>query len=78
MQPAVALPTLTTVIGVYGLLRTRARLRRWPDGPVAPVAEPLVVVIPTIGRLDTLPALRRVVRSCAHLAPRGGSAPLMR
>jgi len=64
-----SLPTLTTLIGVYGLLRTRARLRRWPDGPVAPVAEPLVVVIPTIGRLDTLPALRRVVRSCAHLAP---------
>jgi egghead protein (zeste-white 4 protein) len=64
-----SLPTLTTVIGVYGLLRTRARLRRWPDGPVAPVTEPLVVVVPTIGRLDTLPALRRVVRSCAHLAP---------
>ena len=64
-----SLPTLTTLIGIRGLLRTRSRLRRWPDGPVAPVSEPLVVVIPTIGRLDTLPALRRVVRSCAHLRP---------
>jgi egghead protein (zeste-white 4 protein) len=64
-----SLPTLTTLIGIRGLLRTRSRLRRWPDGPVAPVTEPLVVVIPTIGRLDTLPALRRVVHSCAHLRP---------
>lgn len=64
-----SLPTLTTLVGIFGALRTRARLRRAPTGPVAPVPERLVVVIPTIGRADTLPALRRVAASCAHLVP---------
>jgi egghead protein (zeste-white 4 protein) len=64
-----SLPTLGTVIGIFGAVRTRVRLRRAPTGPVPPVPERLVVVIPTIGRADTLPALRRVVLSCAHLAP---------
>lgn len=64
-----SLPTLGMLIGLFGALRTRLRLSRAATDPVPPVPERLVVVIPTIGRTDTLPALRRVVLSCAHLAP---------
>ncbi|MDT7552292.1 MAG: beta,4-mannosyltransferase [Pseudonocardiales bacterium] len=64
-----SLPTLGMALGIFGALRTRLRLRRAPTGPVPPAPERLIVVIPTIGRIDTLPALRRVVHSCAHLAP---------
>lgn len=64
-----SLPTLGMLIAIFGAVRTRVRLRHAPTGQVAPTPERLIVVIPTIGRLDTLPALRRVVFSCAHLAP---------
>lgn len=64
------LPFTTTLIGIYGALRTSRRLhtaRRL--GPVRTVRDQkLIVIIPTIGRFDTLPALERVVRSCAHVA----------
>jgi beta-1,4-mannosyltransferase len=63
------LPTVGSLLGILGALRTRRRLRAVRDPVVEPVPERLVVVIPTIGRLDTLPALRRVIGSCAHLAP---------
>ncbi|MFC4945503.1 glycosyltransferase family 2 protein [Pseudonocardia sp. GCM10023141] len=65
------LPVFTSLIGTYGGLRTvrrlRAARRRGPTHNVR--TDRLVVVIPTIGRYDTLPALDRVVRSCARLAP---------
>lgn len=64
------LPITTSLIGTYGALRTirrlRAARRRSPTLNVR--TDLLIVVIPTIGRYDTLPALQRVVRSCAHLA----------
>ncbi len=65
------LPTIGSLLGIGGALRTTRRLRaaRHQDPVVAPVTERLVVVVPTIGRADTLPALRRVVASCVHLAP---------
>ncbi len=64
-----SLPTLGMLLGIFGAVRTRVRLRHAPTRSVPPAPERLLVVIPTIGRLDTLPALRRVVASCAHLAP---------
>ena len=60
------LPIGTSVIGLYGAWRaywTLQPMRRRFGEAVLPVSERLIVVIPTIGRLDTLPALRRVVES---------------
>lgn len=68
------LPITGSLLGIYGAVRTVRRLsaaRR--DGPVRTVrTDRLVVVIPTIGRWDTYPALERVVRSCRRL---GGYFP---
>lgn len=65
------LPLLASLVGIYGALRTARRLRAARRlGPARPVREDrLVVVVPTIGRWDTLPALVRVVHSCRVLAP---------
>jgi hypothetical protein len=65
------LPILASLIGLSGAIvsvrRTR-RERRAPEGRPAMVAEPLIVLVPTIGRDDTYPALKRVVASyCRHL-----------
>ena len=64
------LPVVTSAVGVVGGLLTRRRMRRQRSWrPPEPVWQDiLLVVVPTIGRLDTYPALRRSVLSyCAHL-----------
>lgn len=65
------LPFTSAVLGLAGALRTVRRLRAARRaGPTRTVHETLVVVVPTIGRWDTLPALERVVRSYTeHLPP---------
>lgn len=64
------LPVLLTVQGIAGGLFAR-RVRTRHRGAVAPVPmcdEPLIVVVPTIGRTDTYVALTRVLTSmCACL-----------
>lgn len=66
-----SLPVVSTCVGFYGMLVARRRMRR---GRVSlGEAEPsfydkLIVVVPTIGRHDTYPALERSVMSyCTHL-----------
>lgn len=62
------LPIGTSLVGLYGGWRAHVMLadrHRRPGEKVQPVSERLIVVIPTIGRLDTLPALRRVVESAS-------------
>ncbi len=64
------IPLSSSLIGLAGGLRTRRVLRASRDAPPVGVVEDemLLVVVPTIGRLDTYPALERVVRSyCEHL-----------
>lgn len=57
------LPTVQTLIGLSGVVRVRRRLRESaaaPD-PGRVTTDSLVVVVPTIGRADTVAALERVV-----------------
>ena len=63
------IPLSSSLIGLMGCRHTRRLLRGADATPVAPVEdELLLVVVPTIGRLDTYPALERVVASyCEHL-----------
>jgi egghead protein (zeste-white 4 protein) len=65
-----SLPVLTSAPGLVGGVLTAHRLhrrRRLSSAP-AVVLDLLVVVVPTIGRRDTYPALERAVRSyCRHL-----------
>ena len=66
------LPVLTSAVGMAGAVTAAGHVRRRRLRPPVPraVTELLVVVVPTIGRLDTLPALTRVVGSlCDHLPP---------
>jgi egghead protein (zeste-white 4 protein) len=65
------LPLSCSLIGIAGGARTIRMLRTRKPVAVAPIEdEALVVIVPTIGRWDTLPALRRVVESfCEHLPP---------
>ncbi|WP_131770691.1 glycosyltransferase family 2 protein [Candidatus Protofrankia californiensis] len=65
------LPITNTVIGMYGSVLTAVRLRRNRKLPVsaAIVHNPLIVVVPTVGRHDTYPALERVVRSFCRYLP---------
>lgn len=64
-----SLPALSAVLGLWGAYRTRGWLRT-SHTPVPPVLEDtLLVVVPTIGRTDTYPALARVVASYAHHLP---------
>lgn len=65
-------PILSTVVGIRGLARTRKILRtaqdRWGSTGSVICEEFLLVVVPTIGRHDTYPALERSVLSyIAHL-----------
>ena len=65
-------PFLTTVIAIRGMARTRKILRlseaRWRGVGTAICEDFLLVVVPTIGRHDTYPALERSVLSfIAHL-----------
>jgi beta-1,4-mannosyltransferase len=64
------LPTISSTVGIAGALVTRRRMRRQRSWrPPEPVWQDiLLVVVPTIGRLDTYPALERSVLSyCQHL-----------
>jgi egghead protein (zeste-white 4 protein) len=66
------LPVISSTVGMVGALLTRRRMRRqrsWE--PARPAWQDiLLVVVPTIGRIDTYPALERSVLSyCAHLPP---------
>lgn len=66
------LPVLTSSLGLAGGLRTARRVRHMHSAASTPSAahEMLVVVVPTIGRRDTYPALKRVVDSfCRNLPP---------
>jgi egghead protein (zeste-white 4 protein) len=65
------LPILGSAIGMYGALRTwgRSRSRDRELDPERVTSHQLLVVIPTIGRLDTLPALERVLRSTRSCLP---------
>src|SRR5258708_9187738 len=65
-------PILTTVIAIRGMARSRKILRLseagWRGGDPAICEDFLLVVVPTIGRHDTYPALERSVLSfIAHL-----------
>src|SRR5215475_2146351 len=64
-------PTVSSVVGITGALLTRRRMRRqrsWqPPEPVW--HDILLVVVPTIGRLDTYPALERSVLSYCEYLP---------
>jgi cellulose synthase/poly-beta-1,6-N-acetylglucosamine synthase-like glycosyltransferase len=66
------LPLYVTVLGLYGGVRTAQRLRQSRPLRTAQAAdrELLVVVVPTVGREDTLPALERSVRSMQRFLPR--------
>lgn len=70
------LPVLTSSLGMAGGLRTARRMRHMHSSASTPSAahDMLVVVIPTIGRRDTYPALKRVVdsfcRNLPHYFPR--------
>jgi len=70
VSAAWTLPVLTSSMGLAGGLRTAHRLRRRSRPPVPlAVEDMLVVVVPTIGRRDTFPALERVVRSFCRELP---------
>jgi len=66
-------PVIGTIVGLVGALVTRRRLRRdrltAADGTVIRSRDRLVVVVPTIGRHDTYPALDRVVHSYITYLP---------
>jgi len=65
------LPVLTSLLGLAGGLRTALRMRRTRSPASTPSAahDMLIVVVPTIGRRDTYPALERVVHSFSHNLP---------
>ena len=58
-------PILTTLVGIRGIHRTRKSLRKsnalWRDAGPAICEDFLVVVVPSIGRHDTYPALERSI-----------------
>ena len=67
------LPSLIAFVGVAGAVMTACRMHRRPlsAAPDRPITELLIVVVPTLGRDDVLPALERVIRSfCDHLPDR--------
>jgi cellulose synthase/poly-beta-1,6-N-acetylglucosamine synthase-like glycosyltransferase len=66
------LPLTGTLLGLAGAARTIRRLRaaRTQPPPRAAEHDRLIVVVPTIGRWDTYPALERVVGSYTTHLPR--------
>lgn len=66
-----SLPLLSTLVGVYGISVARRRMkkiRQIANDVEISLHDQLIVVVPTIGRHDTYPALDRSVTSyCAHL-----------
>ncbi|MHA6761252.1 glycosyltransferase family 2 protein [Streptacidiphilus sp. PAMC 29251] len=75
-----SLPVVGSLIGACGLLATRRHIRSIDNywGDQAPVVDidSLIVVVPTIGREDTYPALERSVVSYCRYLP--GRFPAMR
>jgi beta-1,4-mannosyltransferase len=63
------LPVLMSAVGLVGGLRTAHQVRERTSPPPV-LSETLVVVVPTIGRPDTYPALQRVVASYCRELPR--------
>ena len=66
-----SMPVLGTLVGMQGALLLRRRLKEplaWMPGSGVR-QDMLVVVVPTIGRHDTFPALERVVRSFVEHLP---------
>lgn len=56
-----SLPAVGSAVGLWGVLQTR---RRWGASATGMINhDPLIVVVPTIGRHDVLPALTRTVKS---------------
>ncbi|WP_330294490.1 glycosyltransferase family 2 protein [Streptomyces sp. NBC_00503] len=66
-----SLPAIGVMVGFQGVLLIRRRLRRAHEmTPAAPVEEDvLIVLVPTIGRHDTYPALERSVLSYVEHLP---------
>lgn len=66
-------PILTTLIGIAGIRRTRKALRtskaRWAGDTQVRCGDFLIVVVSTIGRHDTYPALERSVLSYLTYLP---------
>lgn len=66
-------PILTTLIGIAGIRRTRKALRtskaRWSGDTQVRCGDFLIVVVSTIGRHDTYPALERSVLSYLTYLP---------
>ncbi|MEV0566766.1 glycosyltransferase family 2 protein [Dactylosporangium sp. NPDC050588] len=66
-------PIVTTITGIVGIRRSRRTLReaeaRWSGRGVTVSAGFLIVVVPTIGRNDTYPALKRSVESYLTYLP---------
>ncbi|HUC26003.1 MAG TPA: glycosyltransferase family 2 protein [Streptosporangiaceae bacterium] len=66
-------PILTTIIGLVGIRRTRKAVRRskarWSGGGQTICQDFLVLVVSTIGRHDTYPALERSVESYLAYLP---------
>jgi beta-1,4-mannosyltransferase len=73
-------PIIDTLVGIRGIFRTRRSLkrsrRRWRDTGPTVCEDFLVVVVPSIGRHDTYPALDRSVMSFIRHLP--GHFPWMR
>jgi beta-1,4-mannosyltransferase len=67
-------PILNTLVGIIGIRRTRAALRRsqarWSGQEITTSENFLIVVVSTIGRNDTYPALERSVLSYIAFLPR--------
>ena len=67
-------PIISTAIGIRGIARTRRTLRetdtRWQGQGLTICEDFLIVVVPTIGRHDTYPALERSVLSYIAYLPR--------
>jgi hypothetical protein len=66
-----SLPAVGSMVGLQGTLLIRRRFRRRAEMvPAVPAYDDcLIVVVPTIGRLDTYPALERSVRSYVEHLP---------
>ncbi len=66
-------PIVNTLIGIRGIFRTRRVLKRsrarWRGNDVTICEDFLLVVVPTIGRHDTYPALKRSVLSFIRHLP---------
>ena len=68
-----SLPALSAMVGIYGMFVARRKInesRQVADDVRATLQDKLLVMVPTIGRHDTYPALMRSVNSyITHLPP---------